>query len=99
MPRARARSRTTTVTTSAMPSTVASVARQRTNTFRKLYFKGRAMFRLIECFQPLHYAHPRHSDGRGDCGNDSQHHRDDATGRNDARSDFKINQEPPGEFL
>src|SRR5437667_3285675 len=99
MPRARARSRTTTVTTSAMPSTVASVARQRTSTFRRLYFKGRAMFRLIECFQSLHHTHPRHSDGRGDGGNDGQQHRHDATSGNDARSDFKINQEPPGEFL
>src|SRR5436190_20714016 len=99
MPRARASSRTTTVTTSAMPSTVASVARQRTSTFRRLYFRGRAMSGLIERFQPLHHAHSRHRDRRSDGSKDGQQHRDDATGGNDTRSDFKINQESPGEFL
>src|SRR5262245_19747793 len=99
MPRASAHSRTTTVTTSAMPSTVASVARQRTSTLRRLYFKGRAMFGLIERLEPLHDAHSRHGDGRGDGGNDGEQNRHDAAGRDNARGDFEIDQESPGEFL
>src|SRR5437667_1009572 len=99
MPRASARNRTTTVTTSAMPSTVASVARQRTRTLRRLYFKGRAMFLLIERLQSLHHTHPGYCDGRGDGSNDGQQHRYDATSGNDARGDLKINQEAEGKFL